>query len=96
MTRKPKLDLYDLLRTNFGNDTAEPGRPSEADRRTSPLGNAKTASPSRHEPSRTGPVAVRRADPRAWKVAQDAVDGDASRLEILADGSVIIHNHPIR
>lgn len=41
-------------------------------------------------------MSVRRADPRAWKVAQEVVDGDTRRLEVLADGSVFIHNHPIR
>jgi hypothetical protein len=39
---------------------------------------------------------VRRADPRVWKVALEAADADTSRLEVMADGSVFIHNRPIR
>lgn len=96
MTGKSKPDLYDLLRITFGNDTVEPERLPEPDRRAGRSGNAKAASPLRRDSSRTGPVSVRRADPRVWKAAQGAVDGDTRRLEILADGSVFIHNHPIR
>lgn len=96
MTGKPKPDLYDLLRINFGNDTVEPDTLPEPDRRAGRSGNARAASPPRRPSGQTGPVSVRRADPRAWKVAQEVADGDTRRLEILADGSVLIHNNPVR
>ncbi|GGU89700.1 hypothetical protein GCM10010182_00100 [Actinomadura cremea] len=95
MTGKSRPDLYDLLRLNFGNATVEPGKLPEPDRRGGRSGDAKAA-PPRRASGRSGPVSVRRADPRTWKVAQEVVDGDTRRLEVLADGSVFIHNHPIR
>jgi hypothetical protein len=33
---------------------------------------------------------VFRADPRVWKVAREVADADATRLEVMADGSVFI------
>ncbi|GGV19114.1 hypothetical protein GCM10010182_45980 [Actinomadura cremea] len=96
MTRESKLDLYDLLRKSSGNEPVEPEKLPEPDRGTGRSGGAKTTTPRRARSGRTGPVTVRRADPRLWEAAREAADGDTSRLEILADGSVVIHNQPIR
>ncbi|MFV2179785.1 hypothetical protein ACFHW2_41170 [Actinomadura sp. LOL_016] len=96
MTRKSKPDLYDLLRINFGNETVEPDKPTEPDPRADRTAGTKAAFPPRRTAARTGPVTVRKPDPKAWKVAQEAVDGDTSRLEVMPDGSVFIHNQPIR
>ncbi|GGV43445.1 hypothetical protein GCM10010182_80110 [Actinomadura cremea] len=96
MTSKPRSDLYDLLRLTFGNSAVEPGRLPEPDRRDGRATRAKTKISSNAESGRTGPVTVRRADPRAWKVAREVAEGDVRRLEILADGSVLIHNRPVR
>ncbi|MFV2179918.1 hypothetical protein ACFHW2_41015 [Actinomadura sp. LOL_016] len=96
MTSKSKPDLYDLLRINFGNDTVEPDKLPEPDRRAQRSDQAKAAFPSRRGSGRTGTVTVRKPDPRAWKVAREAVDGDTRRLEVMLDGSVFIHNQPIR
>ncbi|MFD0856604.1 hypothetical protein ACFQ07_30510 [Actinomadura adrarensis] len=95
MTRKSKLDLYDLLRITFGNDIVDPDKlPGAARRAERP--EAKAAFRPRRRTSRSGPVTVRRPDPRVWKVARAVAGADTSRLEVLADGSVFIHNRPIR
>ncbi|MDP9435981.1 MAG: hypothetical protein M3P93_12635 [Actinomycetota bacterium] len=41
-------------------------------------------------------VVVRRPDPRAWRQALQLTGGDHRRLEVLADGSVTVHNKPRR
>ncbi len=41
-------------------------------------------------------VVVRRPDPRAWRQALQLTGGDHRRLEVLADGSVTVHNKPLR
>ncbi len=41
-------------------------------------------------------VVVRRPDPRAWRQAMQLAGGDQRRLEVLADGSVTVHNKPRR
>ncbi|OLT22169.1 hypothetical protein BJF79_46460 [Actinomadura sp. CNU-125] len=96
MTRKSKPDLYDLLRINFGNETVEPDKLPEPDRRADRTAETQAASPPRRAAARTGPVTVRRPDPKAWKAAREAVGGDTRRLEVMPDGSVFIHNQPIR
>ncbi|RSN66656.1 MULTISPECIES: hypothetical protein [Actinomadura] len=93
MTRKSKPDLYDLLRAGFGDENVD----SEPARRTGRSAPAEKPSPPRRSAAaRSGPVTVRKPDPRVWKAAQEAVDGDTSRLEVMADGSVFIYNQPIR
>lgn len=89
-------DLYDLLRLDFGNEPVKPETLPEAEkpkRRYVRGSKAKFPPRTRVEPS---PVDARKADPEAWKVAKRATKGDVSRLEILEDGSVLIHNNPIR
>ncbi len=39
---------------------------------------------------------MRRPDPRAWRHALQLTGGDHRRLEVLADGSVTVHNKPLR
>lgn len=89
-------DLYDLLRLDFGSKPVKPEKLPEADepvRRYVRGRKAKFPARTRVEPS---PVDARRANPVAWKAAKRKTRGDISRLEILEDGSVIIHNNPIR
>ncbi|MBE1530357.1 hypothetical protein H4W34_000190 [Actinomadura algeriensis] len=96
MTSKHKPDLYDPLRLNFGNGSVEPGRLPGPDRRNGRPTRVKAEVSSKAESGRTEPVTVRRANPRAWRVAREVAEGDVRRLEILADGSVLIHNRPMR
>jgi hypothetical protein len=44
----------------------------------------------------TKPVTVRRPDPQAWKHALTLVEGDARRLELQPDGTVLVLNRPSR
>jgi hypothetical protein len=39
---------------------------------------------------------VRRPDPTVWRRALRLADGDARRLEVLADGTVVVRNKPDR
>ena len=41
-------------------------------------------------------VGVRRAHPLAWRKALELADGDARRLDVQEDGSVIVWNHRVR
>lgn len=45
---------------------------------------------------RSFPVTSRKPDGLCWAIALDRAGGDASRLEVTADGSVIIRNRPAR
>ncbi len=42
------------------------------------------------------PVTVRRPDPQAWRHALRLAGGDHRRLELLADGTVLVHNRQAR
>ncbi len=46
----------------------------------------------RPAPRRPAPVSVRRPDPQAWRQALRLAGGDHRRLEVLADGTVVVHN----
>jgi len=46
-------------------------------------------------PSRAA-VTVRRPDPRAWHHALYLTGGNPRRLEVLPDGTVMVHNKQIR
>ncbi|MDQ1629894.1 MAG: hypothetical protein QOI54_3638 [Actinomycetota bacterium] len=50
----------------------------------------------RPEANRTGPVLVRRPDAATWNQALKLAAGEHRRLELQPDGSVIVHNQPIR
>ncbi len=52
-------------------------------------GGETTTGMTRREPAH---VTVRRAAPGAWRQALKAADGDAGRLTILDDGSVLVTN----
>lgn len=41
-------------------------------------------------------VQVRRPDPEVWKRALELADGDAHRIDVLDDGSVLVHNTRVR
>jgi hypothetical protein len=45
---------------------------------------------------RTGRVTSRRADPAVWAAAVLLAAGDHRRLDVQLDGSVIVHNQPVR
>ncbi len=45
---------------------------------------------------RKNDVLLRRPDPAVWREALRAADGDARRIEVLADGSVVVRNHRVR
>ena len=48
--------------------------------------------PARPAARRPAPVTVRRPDPQAWQHALRLADGDHRRLEVRADGTVVVHN----
>ncbi len=48
--------------------------------------------PTRPNARRPAPVTVRRPDPQAWDQALRLAGGDHRRLEVLADGTVVVHN----
>jgi hypothetical protein len=45
---------------------------------------------------RTSAVVVRRPDAAIWREALSLAHGDHRRLEIQVDGSVVVHNQPVR
>ncbi len=38
----------------------------------------------------------RRPDPEVWRQALLAADGDPRRIDVLPDGSVVVHNQRVR
>ncbi len=64
---------------------AQVSRPTYGDRHDAPTRRAHRA-----------PVAVRRPDPRAWGHALQLAAGDHRRLEVLIDGTVVVHNRQAR
>ncbi len=46
--------------------------------------------------SHRAPVTVRRPDPRVWSHALQLAGGDHRRLEVLSDGTVVVHNRQAR
>ncbi len=52
--------------------------------------------PARPAARRPTPVTVRRPDPRAWGQALRLAGDDHRRLEVLADGTVLVHNQQTR
>jgi len=45
---------------------------------------------------RNGVVATRRPDPDTWRRALELASGEDRRLELQTDGSVLVHNQPVR
>ena len=60
--------------------------------------NVRSADPyfkrTRRPGRRVGPVERVQADPTAWKIALKLAGGDGRRLQLEADGSVFVSNHP--
>ncbi len=52
--------------------------------------------PTRPAARRPAPVTVRRPDPQAWRHALRLAGGNPRRLEVLADGTVLVHNRQAR
>lgn len=46
--------------------------------------------------ARSSAVVVRRPDPAVWREALRIAAGDARRIEVLSDGSVVVHNERVR
>jgi hypothetical protein len=51
---------------------------------------------TRQSARRTAPVTSRRPDPVAWRRALLVAAGDHRRLQVQPDGTVLVHNKPIR
>lgn len=53
-----------------------------------------------HDPSprrrRPAPVEVRQPHGASWALALEIAEGDTSRLTVEKDGSVVVHNNPVR
>ncbi|MDP9432513.1 MAG: hypothetical protein M3P91_07345 [Actinomycetota bacterium] len=52
--------------------------------------------PSRRRRSAAGEVTVRRPDPAAWQAALTLADGDPRRITFAEDGTITVHNQPVR
>ncbi len=53
------------------------------------------AEPSKRSAAKNA-ISMRRPDAEVWRQALRAAGGDARRIEVLADGSVVVRNHRVR
>lgn len=51
---------------------------------------------ARARTTKAGAVTVRRPDPEVWRQALSLADGDARRIEIRQDGTVVVRNQKVR
>jgi hypothetical protein len=87
---KGQPDESRLTRLREQMNTIKSSDTGHASRRARAMRNHPTSKPATHL------VSVAKADPMAWEHALKIAKGDTKRLVPQADGSVIIHNNPVR